>query len=88
MKNRLNKVFRVLVFIPNTPVLIPVAILTLYGIYKNSDIVDRYKLLHDPSYLGANREEIKEYGEYIWPRSVRYAVAIIFYFWIGVQIFS
>ena len=55
---KLNKLFRILVLIPNTPVLIPVAILTLYGIYNNSDIVDRQRLLHDPTYLGANN--IKE----------------------------
>jgi hypothetical protein len=82
MKNQLNKILKILVFIPNIPVLIPVAILTLYGIYKNSDIVDRYRLLHDPTYLGATRAEIKEYGEYIWPRSIRYTIAILFYLWL------
>lgn len=82
MKNHLKRIIKILVFIPNTPVLVTIAAYTLYKIYQNSDILDKQRMLQDPLYYGVDMDKIKEYGEYVWTNSVRILVAIMFYIWL------
>ena len=78
-----KKVLKPFIIIPNLPIAIALTIYVLVNILRHTNIVE-LEFLEDDDLI---TDKIKEHINEIYPKLFRYFVAIVFYMWVGVNIF-
>lgn len=78
MKKELYKILKVIVVIPNLPIMIAISIFFLCKLYNESSATE-IAMSEESSEELINKDEAKKYIEKIYPKSLRYLVAFIVY---------
>jgi hypothetical protein len=76
----MKKILKPLIIIPNLPFILALSIYILVNLYRHSSLVER-ELRED-----LITPEVKKHMEEIYPKHFRYAVAIVFYGWILINL--
>lgn len=78
----LKKVIKPFIILPNIPFIIALAIYVLVNIYKHTGFVEM-EFIEDDDLMN---DKIKDHINDIYPKHFRYAAALIFYTWVGVNV--
>lgn len=78
----LNKAIKPFIILPNLPFIIVLSIYILVNIYIHTGFVER-EFINDDDLLN---DKIKNHINDIYPKHFRYAVAIFFYVWVGINV--